>query len=487
MRTTLVLAALLFGALSAAGSVTAAPLGTAFTYQGALENGGAAANGPYDLEFRLYDAAVGGSQVGVTQTVDDLAITDGVFTVPLDFGAPAFAGQARWLQIALRPGASADPYTVLDPRQAITAAPFALHAQGVPAGSISATEIDSASVQRRISGSCAVGTSIRVIASNGVVSCEVDDDGAAALAAHAANATAHGPLVWVTPNATDTYTSRDRVGLNIATPEATLHINDTGATGPALLMQNATASEGDIAVVQGEVMQIGAYNTATSTFTNYLNVDGTGDVGVAQRLGVGTLTPNTALVVQANDPVLQVRDDTTDNSANAARIQLLERSGGAFDGGAFLRWDGDLNRLNIGTLNNGAATNLLTLDRASQSVGIGTTTLDNSYALSVNGSIRAKEIVVESGWADFVFADDYRLAPLPEVAQFIELNGHLPDVPSAARIAESGVPLGEMQTRLLQKIEELTLHMIAMDRDLARLRADNAGLRERLTGAETRP
>ena len=252
-------------------------------------------------------------------------------------------------------------------------------------------------------------------------------------------------------------------------------------------MQNATASEGDIAVVQGEVMQIGAYNTATSTFTNYLNVDGTGDVGVAQRLGVGTLTPNTALVVQANDPVLQVRDDTTDNSANAARIQLLERSGGAFDGGAFLRWDGDLNRLNIGTLTSGVATNLLTLDRASQSVGIATTTLDNSYALSVNGSIRAKEIVVESGWADFVFADDYRLAPLPEVAQFIELNGHLPDVPSAAHIAESGVPLGEMQTRLLQKIEELTLHMIAMDRDLARLRADNAGLRNRLAGEETRP
>ena len=122
MRTTLVLAALLLGAMSAGGSVTAAPLGTAFTYQGALENGGTAANGPYDLEFRLYDAAVGGNQVGVTQTVDDLAITDGVFTVPLDFGAPAFAGQARWLQIALRPGASADPYTVLDPRQAITAA-----------------------------------------------------------------------------------------------------------------------------------------------------------------------------------------------------------------------------------------------------------------------------------------------------------------------------------------------------------------------------
>lgn len=486
MRT---LSAVLALALSAllAGPAVSAPLGTAFTYQGSLESSGAAASGAYDFEFRLYDAAAGGSQIGVTQTIDDLVISGGVFTVQLDFGAPAFAGQARWLQIGLRAGASADPYSVLDPRQPITAAPFALHAQGVPAGSISATEIDSASVQRRISASCAAGSSIRVIGPTGTVICESDDDGAAALAAHAANAGAHGPVVWVTPNATDTYTARDRVGLNTTSPAATLHVNDTGSTGPALLLQNATADEGDIAVVQGEVMQIGAYNTATSAFTNYLNVDGTGDVGIAQRLGVGTLTPNTALVVQANDPVLQVRDDTTDNSANAARIQLLERSGGAYDGGAFLRWDGDLNRLNIGTLTSGVATNLLTLDRASQSVGIGTTTLDNSYALSVNGSIRAKEIIVESGWADFVFAADYRLAPLAEVAAFIDRNGHLPDVPSAAQVAAAGVPLGEMQTRLLQKIEELTLHMIAMDRDLARLRADNAGLREQLSVAEPQP
>ncbi len=86
-----------------------------------------------------------------------------------------------------------------------------------------------------------------------------------------------------------------------------------------------------------------------------------------------------------------------------------------------------------------------------------------------------------------MFADDYRLAPLTEVAAFIDRNGHLPDVPSAAQVAAAGVPLGEMQTRLLQKIEELTLHMIAMDRDLARLRADNAGLRGQLSAMEPQP
>lgn len=487
MRTRLSLAVLAFAALCSASAVCAAPLGTAFTYQGALQYGGAGADGPYDLEFRLYDAASGGNQIGVTQTLDDFDIDNGVFTATLDFGAPAFAGQARWLQIGLRPGTSADPYTLLDPRQPITAAPFALHAQSVPAGSISATEIDIGSVQRRVSGSCAAGTSIRVIGSNGAVTCQVDDNGATALAAHAANAAAHGPVVWNTPSAAVTYTSRDTVGINVATPGGTLHINDSGSTGPALLLQNATATEGDIAVVEGEVLQMGAYNTTTDTFSNYLNVDGTGDVGISQRLGIGTLTPATALTIQSDDPIVQIRDSTTDNSANAARIYLLERSGGAFDGGAFLRWDGSLNRLNIGTLTSGVATNLLTLDRESQSVGIATTTLDNSYALSVNGSIRAKEIVVESGWADFVFAEDYRLAPLPEVEQFIELNGHLPDLPSAAEVAAAGVPLGEMQTRLLQKIEELTLHLIALDRDVKQLRGDNAGLRERLAATGAQP
>jgi hypothetical protein len=111
-------------------SVKAAPLGTGFTYQGRLTDGGSPANGAYDFEFELYDAASGGTTLG-TLTVGNATVTDGLFTVQLNFGAGVFTGDARWLEIGVRPGDSSGAYTALSPRQALTAAPYALYAQRV--------------------------------------------------------------------------------------------------------------------------------------------------------------------------------------------------------------------------------------------------------------------------------------------------------------------------------------------------------------------
>ena len=105
-----------------------AAVGTAFTYQGRLTDAGSPANGAYDFEFRLYDAASGGSQVGSTVPLADVTVSNGLFTVQLDFGAAAFQRDARWLEIGVRPGAGSDACTTLSPRQALTAAPYALHA-----------------------------------------------------------------------------------------------------------------------------------------------------------------------------------------------------------------------------------------------------------------------------------------------------------------------------------------------------------------------
>lgn len=449
----------------------AEPVGTRFTYQGALDNAGVPANAEYDFEFRLFDTSAAGTQIGAPVLVDDVPVVAGIFTLDLDFGASAFVTEARWLEIALRPGATLDPYTTLAPRQRVAPTPYAINAQFVPAGSITAIEIDPNQVQRRVSPACAVGSYIRSISATGATTCQTDNDGAAALATHAADAAAHQPVIWTAPTANTAFTSRDAISINSSAAEATLFINDAGATGPALLLANATASEGDIAVAEGDVLQIGTWNLGTDTYTNWMQLNG--DVGIVNRLGVGTTSPNRTLVVQADDPIVQIRDDTTDNSAAAARLELVERSGGSYDGGGFLQWEGALNRLYIGTLNNGTASNLLVLDRGSQSVGIGTETLDNSYALSVNGSIRSKEIVVESGWSDYVFEPGYRLAPLEEVAAHIQAHGHLPDVPSAASIASDGLPIGQSQAMLMRKIEELTLHLIAMQREIQMLRRQN--------------
>ena len=91
-------------------------------------------------------------------------------------------------------------------------------------------------------------------------------------------------------------------------------------------------------------------------------------------------------------------------------------------------------------------------------VGINTT--DPANALSVNGTVQAKEVLVNTNWSDYVFAPDYHLRSLKDTAAYIEQNHHLPDIPSAAEVKQKGVGVGEMESKLLAKIEELTLHMI---------------------------
>lgn len=101
-------------------------------------------------------------------------------------------------------------------------------------------------------------------------------------------------------------------------------------------------------------------------------------------------------------------------------------------------------------------------------VGIGT--MNPSHALSVNGGIKAREVVVSnSGWADYVFDKDYKLIPLSEVEKFVEANNHLPNIPSAQDIETQGISVGDMQRLQMEKIEELTLHLIEKDKQIQSL------------------
>jgi hypothetical protein len=108
-----------------------ATLGTAFTYQGHLKKDGNPVNGSCDFQFSLWDAESGGTQVGSTQTETGVSVTEGLFTVPLNFGSGAFNGEARWLEIAVRCPAGSGSYTTLSPRQALTPAPYALALPGL--------------------------------------------------------------------------------------------------------------------------------------------------------------------------------------------------------------------------------------------------------------------------------------------------------------------------------------------------------------------
>jgi hypothetical protein len=102
---------------------------SSFTYQGKLADAGVAANGTYDITFKLYDTLANGTQVGNDIVRDDVVVTDGEFTVDLDFGVAAFAsGASRFLQLEVRPGASSGTFTTLVPRQPLTSSPYAVKA-----------------------------------------------------------------------------------------------------------------------------------------------------------------------------------------------------------------------------------------------------------------------------------------------------------------------------------------------------------------------
>ena len=104
---------------------------------------------------------------------------------------------------------------------------------------------------------------------------------------------------------------------------------------------------------------------------------------------------------------------------------------------------------------------------ATGNVGIGT---DNpTYKLSVLGNIRSNEVVVETGWADYVFDEKYKLPLLSDVEKFIQLNKHLPNIPTAAEIKKNGLSLGDTQKKMMEKIEELTLYMIEANKKIERL------------------
>ena len=98
-------------------------------------------------------------------------------------------------------------------------------------------------------------------------------------------------------------------------------------------------------------------------------------------------------------------------------------------------------------------------------IGVGTTLANNpnGYMFAINGKIGAKEVQIENTsttWPDYVFKSSYKMMSLPEVESFIKANGHLPEVPSEEQVKAEGIKVYEMNAKLLQKIEELTLHLI---------------------------
>ena len=191
-------------------------------------------------------------------------------------------------------------------------------------------------------------------------------------------------------------------------------------------------------------------------------------------IGMGTTIPGAPLDLYrsgTNDPIARFGSlGTTDNQSisvyNGVTSTKIFASGGtntfvsgtkAGDGG-----------LMVGTTGNmffGQGETPVMVIKAGGNVLIGKTSqVNNVYILDINGSARANKVVVNTTGADFVFDSSYQLRSLDSVEIFIQQNKHLPEIEPAADMQKEGVDLGSNQTKLLQKIEELTLYLIEQNK-----------------------
>ena len=254
-------------------------------------------------------------------------------------------------------------------------------------------------------------------------------------------------------------------------PSGNALITDQGNVGvgftSGVVPRKFTVRESGIGIAQEALAggpQIGFYTSSNGaylqTHNNYDLLFATSNSGtpmVLQKetgnLGIGTTNPTARLSV------------TRGNSTSA------------FDGTAAFAGTTHVSHFNYGTAEDtyirGGKDNgrVFLADNLGGAVGIGTTNTAG-YKLAVNGKIRSKELVVNSGWADYVFSNNHKLLPLNEVEKFILTNKHLPNIPSAEEVEKNGLKVGEMQTKMMEKIEELTLYMIEANKKIEKLEAE---------------
>jgi len=170
---------LLFSILMLLALPAFSQIGTTFTYQGRLYDSGLPASGSYQLRITPFTEAEGGSALAAPVTTEVLTVTEGVFTVQLDFGPAVFLDGPVWLEIEV--DSPTTDFVLLTPRQPVTPTPFAISASSVAVdgvdrsaiqdGSVNAAKVDASQIQLRITSPCADGTALQTVAQNGVPSC----------------------------------------------------------------------------------------------------------------------------------------------------------------------------------------------------------------------------------------------------------------------------------------------------------------------------
>lgn len=266
---------------------------------------------------------------------------------------------------------------------------------------------------------------------------------------------------WFTPNG--------RLGIGTANPLTQVHM--TGeltmqSSNPIIQMKDAAGDDkGFIQMVNGDDIRIGT-NAANTTGNFIVRTNGENRVIVNSLgyVGFGT-TPFVPLHLEAgSSPTAMVINKPSNGDFFEFRMANVSKG--------YIR--GTINEIEMGTYasNNNGDIVLSTREigriivHSNGRIGINTSYNNAGFQLAVDGNIICEDITTlpRVAWPDYVFSKTYKLKPLREVEKFIANNHHLPGVPSAKQIEQKGIQLGDMQKRMMEKIEELTLYIIELNK-----------------------
>lgn len=280
------------------------------------------------------------------------------------------------------------------------------------------------------------------------------------------------------------------VGIGTNNPKHLLHINGntmiSGSNKALLFATSESSTYGNFGIIYtGSGLNFYKPNEGSPT-NNLLFIKDNGNIGIGKsnptsKLDVSGSIQSTVLQSES----LNISGDVNFRglAGSSTKILTIDDNGDLLSADYSTIQDNMGNHTAIQNVNlngnklvGGASGNGGIFVAGNGNVRIGTGTMNPTKALEVNGTIRSKEVIVEIvNWSDFVFDKDYNLMSLKDTESFIKQNGHLPNVPSAAEVEKEGIQLGEMNAILLQKIEELTLYVIELEKKIEKLEAQNEG------------